>query len=891
MKKPLLTAAASLSPKRFLRRLVVGVLLLNIAVGAIVALWLNESRKDYDERAKINTQNLTQVLERNIESTFAKFDLLLGITATEIEERLAEGKMNADAINQYLANNRALLPEADGLRVADRQGDILYGTGVQPGVIKSVADRAYFLELKSKELPTSVISPPLLGLVSGKQVLIIARRLNYPDRKFAGAIFASLDLNAFNRMFATLDIGANGALTLRDLEYGIIARYPEPLNGPSAVGQMTLAIPLANMIKAGQPSGTAKLVSALDGAERVTSFRLLANRPRYMTQAGMATADYLAEWQLEVKKSLALASTFMLMTIVSAWLLYAYWLRKAAAVDALSQQEEKFRSVFYDAPVGHALNRMSDGHFIEANEAFCQITGYSLDEINALSYWQLTPQEYAGEEEQQLESLNRTGRYGPYEKEYIRKDGQRVPVRLNGSKVIHRDGSEYIFSVVEDITEKKKSEELIWQQANFDALTGLPNRRMFQDRLEQEIKKAQRAGLALGLIFLDLDRFKEVNDTLGHAMGDVLLKEAAQRLTACVRDSDTVARLGGDEFTIIVGELHDLDCIERIAENILRTLAEPFTLGNEQAYVSASIGITLFPNDATAIDALLKNADQAMYAAKQQGRNRFHYFTASMQESAHNRMRLATDLRGALAGEQFRVVYQPIVELATGHIHKAEALIRWQHPSRGLISPAEFIPIAEDNGLIADIGDWVFSQAARQVALWRRSIDPAFQISVNVSPVQFYSDGHSYGLWFEFLREMGLSGDSIAVEITEGLLLDGNSIVTNQLLEFRDAGMQVAIDDFGTGYSSLSYLKKFDIDYLKIDQAFVRNLSPESEDLVLCEAIIAMAHKLGLKVIAEGVETEQQKTLLAAAGCDYGQGYLFSRPVAAADFDALLQTA
>ncbi len=891
MKKFPLTAAASLSPQRFLRRLVLAVLFINLLVGGLVALWLNESSKDYDQRARINTQNLALVLEQNIGSTFAKFDLLLAMVANEVEEQLVKGPLDPHSIDPFLATSRALLPEADGLRIADRDGRILYGTGVPNHAPRSIADRTYFRELQATNGPTTVISQPVTGLISGKQVLILARRLERPNKNFAGVVFASLDLNAFQKMFATLDIGPQGVLTLRDLQYGVVVRYPDRSNNGSAVGRTEVAQPLAALIGSGQNAGTTKLVSALDGLERMASFRRLNAYPRYITQASMATADYMEEWQLEVKKALALTSAFVLATLLAAWLIYANWQRKAAAVEALCQQEEKFRSVFYDAPVGHALNRMSDGHFVEANAAFCKITGYTIDEINQLSYWQLTPEEYAGEEAQQLVSLNASGRYGPYEKEYIHKDGHRVPVRLNGSKLTRSDGSTFIFSAVEDITEKKRTEELIWQQANFDSLTGLPNRRMFQDRLEQEIKKAHRAGLALGLLFLDLERFKEVNDTLGHAMGDILLKEAAKRLSACVRDCDTVARLGGDEFTIIVGELHDFDCIERIAENILHTLADPFTLGGEQAYVSASIGITLYPNDAKTIDGLLKNADQAMYAAKQQGRNRFHYFTASMQESADNRMRLASDLRGALAANQFRVVYQPIIELATGSIHKAEALIRWQHPSRGLISPANFIPIAEDTGLIGDIGDWVFGQATRQVASWRRSLHPAFQISVNVSPVQFYSEGHSYALWFELLREMGLPGDSIAVEITEGLLLDGNNIVTKQLLEFRDAGMQVAIDDFGTGYSSLSYLKKFDIDYLKIDQSFVRNLAPESEDLVLCEAIIAMAHKLGLKVIAEGVESEEQKNLLLAVGCDYGQGYLFSRPVEAADFTAFLQTA
>ncbi|GBL45481.1 diguanylate cyclase/phosphodiesterase [Sulfuriferula multivorans] len=454
---------------------------------------------------------------------------------------------------------------------------------------------------------------------------------------------------------------------------------------------------------------------------------------------------------------------------------------------------------------------------------------------------------------------------------------------------VNLDAGDMFIGVARDITEKKKTAELIWQQANFDSLTGLANRHMFQDRLEQDIKKAYRANLPLALMVLDLDRFKEVNDSLGHDVGDLLLKAAAQRLISCVREADTVARLGGDEFTVILGELNDVDCVERIALTILQKLSEPFHLGDQVVYLSTSIGITFYPQDATSFDELLKNADQAMYAAKHQGRNRCSYYAPFMQEAVQTRMRLANDLRSALSAlnDSFRLFYQPIVDLATGTTHKAEALIRWQHPTRGLIHPMEFIPIAEETQMILEIGDWVFRDAARQAARWRLSHHAAFQISINVSPVQIHNMANARN-WPDYLQTLGLPGQSIVVEITEGLLLDASIGVTEKLRAFHEAGMEVSLDDFGTGYSSLCYLKKFNIDNIKIDQSFVRNLAPDSDGMVLCEAMIAMAHKLGLKVIAEGVETPEQRELLAAAGCDYGQGYLFSIPVPAEDFEALL---
>ncbi len=436
-----------------------------------------------------------------------------------------------------------------------------------------------------------------------------------------------------------------------------------------------------------------------------------------------------------------------------------------------------------------------------------------------------------------------------------------------------------------DVSSRKASEALIRQQAFYDTLTGLPNRRMLRDRLEQEIKRNNRDQQELAILFIDLDHFKEVNDTLGHDRGDMLLIEAGRRIQSCVRASDTVARMGGDEFTVILAELPSSSHLEGILQKMLRALGELFQLGTEQVFVSASIGITMYPTDATEIEDLFKNADQALYVAKGAGRNRFSFFTPALQEAALTRVRLASDLRTALAEQQFYVVYQPIVELATGAIHKAEALIRWNHPKRGLVSPAAFIPVAESSGLIVQIGAWVFQQAAQQVQVWRQTLADDFQISVNKSPVQFHHSGAKGTNWAEYLSARGLPGDSIVVEITEGLLLDTSASVGSTLLALREAGIGVSLDDFGTGYSSLSYLQKFDIDFVKIDQSFVRNLTANSTELALCRAIVVMAHALDMRVIAEGVETAQQRDLLASVDCDYVQGYLYAKPMVASEFE------
>ena len=529
----------------------------------------------------------------------------------------------------------------------------------------------------------------------------------------------------------------------------------------------------------------------------------------------------------------------------------------------------------------------ADSRIIGINPAFTQLTGYTEEEAVGNTPALLSSgRQGKAFYKSMWNAINHSGHWQG-EIWNRRKNGEdfaewlTINTIYNGDGTIHRRVA--LFS---DITKKKQSDDLIWKQANFDPVTQLPNRRLFRDRFEQDIKKAHRAGFSLALLFIDLDRFKEVNDTLGHDCGDALLVEAARRISRCVRKSDTVARLGGDEFTVILSGLPDSGYVARVAKSINLKMAEPFLLGNETVHISASLGVTFYPEDATESEQLLKNADQAMYVAKKEGRNRFSYFTQSMQESTELRVRLINDLRGALAARQFTVFFQPIVDFATRRIFKAEALLRWHHPGRGLVAPAEFIPLAEETGLIIEIGDWALKEAARWARRWIELAPAGFQVSVNSSPMQF--NAGKLREWLDYFHKIELPGNNIVVEINEGLLLHVNAQAIDTLVGLREAGIQVAIDDFGTGHSALSCLSKCPIDYLKLGQIFVSNLATNPGDRVLSEAIIMMAHKLGLKVIAEGVETEEQSSLLAAAGCDYGQGYLFSPPLRPEEFEQLL---
>lgn len=427
-------------------------------------------------------------------------------------------------------------------------------------------------------------------------------------------------------------------------------------------------------------------------------------------------------------------------------------------------------------------------------------------------------------------------------------------------------------------------EKEIWQEAKFDFLTGLPNRRHFQESLEKQIANSLKYQQSFALLLIDLDGFKEVNDTLGHDQGDDLLREASSRIQNCLEKPHQLARLGGDEFIVILAGMFEPIACELIAKQVLDALKKPFQL-KQQAFVSASIGITVCPEDANNLVELMKSVDQAMYAAKEKGRNAYHHFTAQMRKDAVARMNLIGDLRTAIKNDDFEVFYQPIINLKTLQIKKCEALIRWKHPERGYVSPVEFIPILEDTQMIKEVGEIVFKKSAVQAKKWRNKLHQDFQISVNTSPVQFRS--RSTLSWSKYLDNLQLNISAICIEITESMLMEGYDNITSHLSGLRNSGFQISLDDFGTGYSSLSYLKKFDIDFLKIDKSFVNNLKQGSSDMVLCEAIIMMAHKLGLRVIAEGVETEEQQILLTEAGCDFGQGYLFSKPVCCSEFEKI----
>ncbi|MGI2182655.1 EAL domain-containing protein [Shewanella oncorhynchi] len=683
--------------------------------------------------------------------------------------------------------------------------------------------------------------------------------------------------------------------------------------------------------------------------------------------------------------------------------------RRQAFQATLVESEQKYRNLFDKAPVGHVLKRLDDGQFVAINPAFQAITGYSLDELNQLDPWDLTPKRYQLSETEQLERLKQTRRYGPYQKHYLHKNGQLVAVRLNGALVTGANGEQLILFIVEDITEqertvarvnllaqvfqqsgegitimdandiivdvnsafsqitgysrediigkncrfieaertdksidsqvraaleqtgfwqgevwdrhkqgydfpkwlmmsvvrddsgavshyigsftdiseRKVSEERIHFLAHHDSLTLLPNRLSLQSRLEVVFKDALVSHSQIAVMFIDMDHFKNINDTLGHHVGDQLLLEVARRLKYIVGDNDTVARLGGDEFVVALSDTNH-DEVASLAEALRSGLSQTYVINNQALHSSPSIGISLFPNDGDSVEALMKNADMAMYRAKAAGRNNYQFFTAAMNTLITERQHIETGLRQVLANDELRLHYQPQIDIRSGQVVSVEALVRWQHPEFGMIAPDRFIPIAEEIDMIIPIGQWVLETAMAQLAVWRAAGATELRMAVNLSAHQLRKDTIVADITNVLVKHK-LGKGALELEITESVAMQYPEQNARLLAELRQHGIELAIDDFGTGYSSLSYLKLLPLDRLKLDRSFVKDIETDSNDAAISAATISMSHELGLTVVAEGVENEAQLVLLSSMGCDLVQGFYFSKPLAAEECFRFIQ--
>jgi diguanylate cyclase (GGDEF)-like protein/PAS domain S-box-containing protein len=588
----------------------------------------------------------------------------------------------------------------------------------------------------------------------------------------------------------------------------------------------------------------------------------------------------------------------------------------AFALDNFAREEERFMAEHKLLESEERFRKLTEERLRESEERFRNLTELSSD-----WYWeQDTEFRFTRLEGRQLEHSEATAatkymgmtrweagfemaggwdehrmllqQHRPFQNAVIYRtlpDGSRSYIEVSGAPRFGVDGEFVGYrGVGRDITAQKVAEERIRYLATHDGLTGLPNRFMFSEFLNNAIQLARRYQQTFAVMFIDLDRFKIINDTLGHEAGDLLLKEIASRLALDMRTSDVVARLGGDEFVILVRQVSDQDQVTSVARKVLASVMRPVTLAGQECRVTTSIGICMYPGDAQDEQALMKNADMAMYRAKEQGKNNFEFYSDTANTVSLERLALESSLRQALERDEFFLVYQPKLDLRTGKINGVEALLRWQHPQLGVVMPAEFIPLAEETGLIISIGRWVLQASCKQAMAWQRESLPPVRVAVNLSARQFATQGLMNDI-ATAIKEAGIAPELLELEITEGMAMQNIDNATQVLAQMNQIGVRIAIDDFGTGYSSLAQIKRFPIDTLKIDRSFIRDLTSNPEDQAITKAIIAMGKTLSLTVVAEGVESREQEEFLRLHGCDETQGYYFSRPISADAFAMFLR--
>ena len=864
--------------------LVVIQIFLYLMVGGGASFSLYQSRLKYDQSAQVNSQNMAHSVQLDVSASVRLIDMALLNIVNEFERQERVGHpFAAETLNAFIATQRQQQPSVEGIRVANAQGWLTHGTGTSANTRVSVADRPHFQRLRDEPTLGLLITKPNVTRIGGKSSIFLARSVRHVDGSFAGVVLASVPVTYFTAQLAALRSGSNGTIVLFDDDFELVARVPERPGDDALLGKKIRAPQIIALIEQGQSEGIYRNQSSFDQLDRIGAFRKIPSTPFHVS-IGLAAVDYLAPWHKEVFNTGILFLVFVLVTLLMSVFIYRAWKRQATAVQdlrnanqTLAAEKQLNQAIITGSPTA-IFTRDPQGLVTSWNPAAEKFYGWTAEESMGKPLQNLP----VGRKNESNNLRQRVmGGESILDLELLRqhRDGRQIQISTTLTPLKDATGNiTGYLAMATDITARKSAEKQIEFMAYHDVLTSLPNRLLLQDRFSQAMAFADRAHTQVALLFLDLDNFKTINDSLGHAVGDVFLKEVATRLSNCLRETDTICRQGGDEFLMLLSNQHHAEEITPVLNKLLKQVATVFKVEGHELSTSASIGIAIYPDDGKDFETLLQKADTAMYQAKEAGRNSYRFFDEQMDLQAADHLDLKNGLRKALERQEFVLHYQPQIELATGRVVGVEALIRWNHPEQGLLLPGRFIALAEDSGLIVPIGEWVLQEACRQGVAWCQAGLQPLVMAVNLSPVQF-KRGDVVQVVTQALHATGFDPHWLELEMTESILLHNTEKVLADVQRLKGMGVKLSIDDFGTGYSSLSYLKRFDVDKLKIDQSFVRDLTQDSDDGAIVRAIIQMAHSLKLKTVAEGVENAGLLDRLRALHCDEAQGHHIAAPM------------
>ena len=860
-----------------------------IVLGLYVAFALTSIIQDYQvtiQKAELEARTTSTALSEHANRAVGEADRFLLSAVGEVERSNLDADLQNEApLRAILQRYTNKLPQILSINIVDRNG-MTVATGVDSNTPHAdVSDRDYYRYLIQPGNTGLFISHPFQSRVSDHWVFTISRRISNPDGTFKMLLVAGIPVSYFDAFYQSLNVGKETRLLLVHSDGTVLAESPLLLQ--HQVRNIAKTPLLAHYLQS--MTGSFRVDSGpYDGTSRIFGYAGSSDYPM-LAAASLSESEVLISWRKRLEQTV-LIGVFTIILLLS--LIALLWRQLKELMQSQQDLEDQNESLAMAAQVFetslHAITILSsDGTVLRANRAFSEITGYAQEEVIGRNVAKFESSFIDPEMRAIImQTLFANGSWQG-EAHMHRKNGDELTVKQSISML--RDASGAVHSIVaifQDITEQKLSERRLHQLAHYDVLTNLPNRRTFSERIQHEIDLAVRHNTMLAVVFIDIDNFKTINDSLGHATGDLVLQAVASRLRACLRVGDTVARIGGDEFVVLLEGNSKRETFDRVATKLAQSLSTAIDIGGQEMYVAVSMGISVFPHDGADSETLLRNADTAMYRAKMAGRNCWRFFDESMAQHATRRLELETALRRAAERDELILHYQPQRSLHTNEIVGVEALLRWKRPQHGMIEPSEFVPLSEESGLIIAIGEWVLKTACAQAALWWRDNQQPLRIAINVAAKQIHHKDF-VDLVRTTLEQSGLPPQLLELEITESSLIENIDETVNKLRQLKELGVTLAIDDFGTGYSSLSYLKQLPVDRLKIDRSFVKDTPDNIDDCAIVRTVIAMSHNLGLSVIAEGVETERQRDFLRAQHCDEIQGYLLTMPLPAEQMDML----